>query len=195
MLAKIIAIEGPDKSGKMTQTRMLTASLRKKGNKVALVEVPVKDSLTYSLIYKMLANGTAKSWPNVFQTLQFLNKLIFQLTQLLWLRLTNDFIVFDRWSLSALVYGDAGGSSSFLNNVYYWLLTRPAVTIVLRGATFKRSSEADDTYEKDAALQLLVRLGYHDWARNNPEDHVVVDNRAEKEEVHKRIMRALVRML
>lgn len=190
MLARIIAIEGPDKAGKATQTAMLAHYLCRYGERVSLVEVPFNDGSTYKLIYWMLCNGLAKKRPNTFQFIQFLNKFIFQWTILLWLRLTSDVVVLDRWSLSAIVYGDATGVNKTFNRLLYWLLKKADVTVVLHGPSFKRDS-VDDVYEKDSDLQLAVRRGYYDWVIEHPFDHELVDNQGSKEDVHSRIVDAI----
>lgn len=190
MLAKLVAIEGPDKVGKQTQTKMLAHALRRYGDRVAQVEVPFNDKATHRLIYWMLRTGRAKTYPNAFQFVQFLNKLVFQWTVLLFLRLTNDYVVLDRWSLSAIVYGDATGVNSTFNRVLYHLLARPAATLILHGSPFKRNT-VDDVYEKDSDLQVAVRKGYYGWAMEHPEDHDLINNQGTKDEVHDRITSAV----
>lgn len=190
MFAKLVAIEGPDKVGKATQSRMLAHVLRRYGARVALVEVPFNDRVTHRLIYWMLQNGLVKRFPNLFQFIQFINKFVFQLTYLLWLRLTCACVVLDRWSLSAIVYGDATGVNRTLNRVLYWLLVRPDITVVLHGSSFKRKS-IDDAYEKDSDLQVVVRRGYYDWVQSHPADHVLINNQGTKDEVHERILAAV----
>lgn len=188
MFAKLVAIEGPDKVGKQTQSEMLAHALRRYGDRVKLVEIPFNDGLTYRLIYRMLRSGQAKRWPNTFQLVQFFNKLLFQWTYLLWLRLVCDVVVLDRWSLSSIVYGDATGVNRTFNRVLYWLLVRPKVTVVLHGSSFRRSTTTDDSYEKDTDLQKAVRRGYYEWTQEHPGDHDLVDNQGTRDQVHERIV-------
>lgn len=187
MFAKLVVVEGPDKVGKQTQVLMLAHALRRYGDRVVQVEVPFNDRLTYRAIYWMLRNGHAKSWPNAFQFVQFVNKVICQWTYLLWLRLTCDFIVLDRWSLSAIVYGDATGVNPWFNRVMYHLLARPALTLILHGPSFKRNT-VDDSYEKDSSLQKAVREGYYIWTLDHPDDHELIDNQGTRDEVHTTMM-------
>lgn len=191
MFAKLVAVEGPDKVGKQTQVAMLAHTLRRYGDRVAQVEVPFNDRLTYRAIYWMLRNGRAKTWPNAFQFVQFVNKFIFQWTYLLWLRLTCDFIVLDRWSLSAIVYGDATGVTPWFNRVMYHLLVRPELTLILHGPSFKRNT-VDDSYEKDSTLQKAVREGYYDWALDHPDDHELINNQGARDEVHATVMGTMI---
>lgn len=187
LFAKMVVVEGPDKVGKQTQSQMLAHVLRRYGDKVKLVEVPYNDGSTYRLIYRMLKNGQAKKYPNLFQFVQFLNKFIFQRTVLLWLRITCACIVLDRWKLSAIVYGDATGVNPTFNRMLYGMLKDPDVTVILHGSSFKRQ-EADDVYEKDNSLQTAVRNGYYEWAQEHPENHDLIDNQGSRDEVHERIM-------
>ncbi len=191
MLAKLVIIEGPDKVGKQTQSNRLAHALRRYGDRVKLVEVPFNDKLTYRLIYWMLRSGKAKTHPNVFQFTQFLNKLIFQWTYLMWLRLTCDYVVLDRWRLSSIVYGDATGTNRTFNRLMYHALTAADVTVILHGPSFKRRT-VDDAYERDSALQRDVRLGYYSWAVDHPVDHELVDNQGTQDEVHERIMDVVI---
>lgn len=186
MFATLLAVEGPDRVGKQTQTKLLTQDLQSQGYKVAQVEVPFNDGITYRLIYWMLRNGYAKSLPNLFQLVQFFNKFIFQWTVLVWLTLTNDYVVFDRWSLSAIIYGDATGVNPTFNRFLYFLLRRPTLTVVLHGP--RLTDQTEDVYEKDTALQQAVRRGYYNWAMEHPLDHDLIDNKGTRDEVHERIM-------
>lgn len=187
MFAKLIAIEGADRTGKATQSKQLAHALRMYGDRAVRVEVPFNDKVTHGLIYWMLHNGLAKRWPNLFQFVQFMNKFVLQVTYLLFLRMTCDFVVLDRWSLSAIVYGDATGVNRTFNRLLYHLLVRPHVTVVLHGPSFKRNTVAD-VYEKDSDLQKNVRRGYYDWVQAHPSDHELVDNQLGIDAVHDSIM-------
>jgi thymidylate kinase len=167
---------------------MLTDRLRKDGHKVKLIEVPIKSWLTYKLIYWMLRNGYAKTFPNVFQTVQFFNKWFFQF-RLSFLRMMYDYIIFDRWSLSAVVYGDAGGANPSYNRFLYRFLREPDALLILVGAA--RSGEVTDVYERDTELQANVRTGYAEWYLTHQKDCAIVDNLGTRDEVHNRIMRIL----
>lgn len=188
-MANFIAIEGADRCGKQTQSKMLTEALAKRGYNVRLMEVPVNDGVTYRLIYWMLKNGTAKRLPNLFQFVQFLNKLIFQVTWLFWLSYTNDYVIFDRWSLSSVVYGNATGTNRTFVRFLYELLKKPDMTIVLHGA--RHTEDTEDVYERDTVLQQNVRKGYLDWALRFPSNHELIDNQGTRDDVHVRLMNSL----
>lgn len=185
---KVICIEGHDKSGKETQTNMLYDVLSKH-HSVTLVEVPAK-GLTHKAIYWMLSNKTARRFPNTFQFVQFINKLSFQLLVLPTLKAMSDYVILDRWSLSAIVYGDATGVNRHFNRFLYSMLAKPDVTLVMTGKSFTRSG-TDDEYEKDNDLQRAVKGGYLDWVMRNRDDHELVNNVASKDEVHASVVGVL----
>jgi len=187
MLATIIAIEGPDKVGKFTQSNMLVHKGKHYGLRTKLIEVPFNDKLTYKLIYRMLKSGTAKRFPTLFQIIQFMNKFFFQFTYLLWLRLTYDYIVLDRWSLSAIIYGNATGSNKFLNKLMYHMLISPKLTFVLYGKSFDRKEEENDSYESDNTLQSIVRAEYVEWALDHTQSHSLIYCDFDRDSVHEEI--------
>lgn len=192
-MAKLIVIEGADKVGKETQSKLLQSVLHDSAfpydSPATLVEVPTK-GLTHRLIYWMLRNGSAKRFPHLFQLTQTLNKLAFQLFNLPKLMKDNHYVVLDRWGLSAIVYGDATGVNKWFNRVLFSLLKKPDVTLIMHGQSFRRSSTVDDSYEKDNELQARVKEHYHDIGTCWP-GYVLIDNGGTREEVHMRIMDVL----
>lgn len=189
---KVIVYEGPDKSGKATQSKMLERTLKHYGFRTKLIEVPYRDNLTYPMIYWMLRNGLAKTMPNLFQFVQFLNKFIFQCTSLLFLKIFYDYVILDRWSLSAVIYGDATGVNPRYNRILYSMLMKPNCTIILCGKTYDRNS-IDDVYEKDTALQQKVKDGYYNWARKFTYDVMLINNNENKEKIHDIILSSMHR--
>jgi len=157
--ATVIAIEGRDRVGKATQANLLVQHLRACGHKVLKIEVPIKSCVTHPLIYWMLKNGAALRYKTIFQILQFVNKVTFQFTKLLWLQYKYDYIVFDRWSLSALVYGNVAGVNYRLNELFYATLMPPDLTLVIDGTVHDRM-QSKDSYEADLAFQKRVAREY-----------------------------------
>jgi thymidylate kinase len=185
-VSRIIVLEGADRCGKNTQAKMLTDHIRSIGKTTALVEVPVEDSYTHSVIYWMLQSGAAKKLPKIFQWLQCLNRLIFQTYRLVKLEHENDFIVFDRWSLSSAVYGKAEGLPSSLTDKIYCLVRKPDFTVLFIGE--RLTSETEDVYEADDKLQERVRTLYAEWADSHPkESYVVIDTKRSREQISNEI--------
>jgi len=186
---KIVVCEGADKTGKETQSKLLQQALTAHGYRAIRVEVPSKACpRTHKLIYKMLHNGWAKRVPNVFQFVQFLNKWLFQVNVLPGLLKNTDVVIFDRWSLSAVVYGGATGVNESLNMWLYRRLKKADVTLVFHGRSFRRSSTVDDSYEKDDALQARVKDAYIEWAVAHADDHILVKNDRSVSDIHSSIM-------
>lgn len=189
-MSKIIAIEGPDKCGKFTQTNLLQKYIASTGLSAVVVEVPIRSAITYRVIYWMLRNGLAEKLPKTFQWLQYLNRLIFQTFILPRLEKKNDYVIFDRWSLSTVVYGVAEGVSKEFCEKLYRGLRRPDFTIILLNKSYQH--EAEDVYEADLNLQKNVRRLYADWAAKNIADsYVVGDNNNSKEKISSDIVQFL----
>ena len=189
-MAVFIAVEGPDKVGKETQTKLLLQNLE---GRVRRVEVPIHDFFTYKLIYWMLRNGLAKRLPATFQFVQFLNKFLWQFFVKPFLSLKYDYIVLDRWSPSSVVYGKAEGLPDWYVMFLFNRLFKPDATLVLHGVSHKRSTTQDDSYEKDTDLQRAVKVGYQQWAEETPRA-VLVSNEGGIDTVHQRIMETLERL-
>lgn len=188
-MSRIIVIEGPDRVGKATQSKLLCEYLNSNGKKAVVVEVPVRGNFTYSVIYWMLKNGLAKMFPIAFQWMQCMNRLIFQSHDLVELEHDYEYIIFDRWSLSATVYGTASGVPVSFSDKMYKMLRKPDYTLVLLGASHLH--EAEDVYESDADLQHRVRELYSDWAVAHSKESHVVDCTKQIAAVHDEIIRVL----
>jgi len=188
-MSKIIVIEGPDRVGKQTQTRLLKRKLSERGFSSTVIEVPIKSAVTYRIIYWMLQNGLAKKFPKIFQWFQYMNRKIFQVFKLPHLEKNHDCIIMDRWSLSTIVYGVAEGVPLEYTMKLARKLREPDHTIILHGDSHVH--EAEDSYEADSELQKNVRIEYAKWAKNNPKTTTLIDCRQEKKVISKRIRNVL----
>lgn len=188
-MGKFLVFEGPDASGKGVQTQLMVDALRSVGVRVARIKAPCDQCVrTYGLIYWMLKNGFAKRLPHVFQFVQFVNKASFQLFYLSKLLRDHDVVVSDRWTLSAIVYGDATGVNRTFNRLLMRLIKPADRTIVFVGQRFIRSDSENDTYDKDVELQARVSASYLAWAQAHPQDHFIIDNSASIDDVHRTVM-------
>ena len=188
-MSRMIVIEGPDRVGKATQTRLLKEYLLGKGYTVSTVEVPLKSNYIYHVIYWMLGNGLAKKLPKLFQWFQYFNRQIFQWTILPKLEEHADYIIMDRWSLSTVVYGAATGVSKEFTEKLTNRLKKPDFTIVLLGPSHKHVAE--DVYESDAELQKRVRDLYRDWSTSNSQTSSIFDCSMPREIIHSEILKKL----
>lgn len=184
-MSKIIVIEGADRCGKATQSKLLREHLASFGITSRIVEVPIRSMVTYRIIYWMLQNGLAKKFPKLFQVIQFLNRKIFQIFKLPHLESEYDVIIFDRWSLSTIVYGGAAGVSENFTIKLSNHLRRPDHTFILHGSSFPH--EAEDVYEADTNLQEEVRIRYSMWAAAHPKETTLINCRQDKRKIAKMI--------
>lgn len=184
-MAQIIVIEGPDRVGKATQSRLLKQNLIDRGFSATIVEVPVRSNPLYHFIYWMLRNGLAKKFPKFFQWNQYLNRRIFQWFDLPRLEKKYDYIIMDRWSLSSVVYGAATGVPVNFTNKIYKKLRQPFHTFILLGASHKH--EHEDVYESDSDLQKKVRDLYDLWAAFHKKECTVIDCSAPREDISQEI--------
>jgi thymidylate kinase len=195
-MAKLVVVEGHDKSGKFTQSIGLVVELRKHGYSAVRIE-PAKETLPAfrKLIYWMLDTGWARRLPNTFQLVQFCNKVFFQLFRLPGWTRNYDFVVLDRWALSGYVYGSVEGVNPWLNEWMFNRLKRADITLILTGTSYQRPEAGDDSYEKDAVLQRNVKEEYWLVGASTEErwsDHVLVSNFGTPGEISQKIVMVLV---
>lgn len=171
--AKFIVIEGADQVGKSDLIKSLISMLQSTDNTVFVAHAPPPGWPT-DLVYRMLASGSAKRWPNLFQMLHFLSRHRFQRQRLQLQLETVDYVVMDRWKLSCDVYGNASGAWRWLTRLTGRFMIDPDITIVIDGPS--RTRGFDDVYEVDSEFQQRVKQGYRDWVANNPGKGVLVDN-------------------
>ncbi len=160
--AILVSFEGPDGVGKSTQVKRVKEALEWSGKKVAVAKLPAYETFTGRLIRRMLNDGRALRLPNLFQTIQWLDKLVFQFFVLPKLTRDNDFLLLDRWHASMWAYGLAGGANERLTNFYVNSIREPHAVLIFCG-TCKRSG-AEDSYESDRSLQKSVALHYVLWS-------------------------------
>jgi thymidylate kinase len=189
-MAKLIVIEGPDRVGKATQADLLYYYLIQRAHTAKLVEVPVKSLLTYRIIYFMLSTSLAKKFPKIFQWMQWLNKQVFQWLSLRSLEKDYEYLIFDRWSLSSVIYGkSAGVPEDFVMNLYQRLRT-PDYTIVLNGKPHLVGN--GDSYEDDTQMQADVRKLYSEWALQNSDLCTLIDANKSVSDIFNEIIQVLL---
>lgn len=172
---KIICFEGSDGLGKTTQTKKLILSLRNKGYSIRYFKLPTTDTFIGKLISKMLKSGFAKRNPNLFQLINSLDKLLFQLKRLTFNK-EVDFIILDRWHLSSVVYGISGGANKTIVNAFWKVLKEPDITFVFEGENFLNKREYLDSYEKDNSFQKEVLKNYKIYSKQIKNCHIINAN-------------------
>jgi thymidylate kinase len=188
--ARVISLEGSDCVGKTTQARLLLKGLACAGKRVVVLKLPMAQVVTGRAIYSMLESGAARRHPVLFQLLQLVDKLRLQATCLSDMLASQDYVVFDRWSTSSVVYGRATGVSDRVLRLCESLLVRPDIVIVLAGPGHARD-RSNDSYEGSAELQQRVRDEYAVWLGRNKHG-VEVDASGPAAAVSSRIWNVLV---
>ena len=164
------AIEGPDKVGKATQSKLLVNALVDFSSlRANLIEIPSKHHTCYTKIYDMLkrrpgGDAPAAHHPAVFQTFHVANRFHVQEDIERMAQGGPVVIVFDRWVASSWAYGGASNVSSAEIEIINDGLLEPDITFVLEGRGFDRLETEDDAYEDDNTFQGKVRSVYHQWA-------------------------------
>ncbi len=188
-MAMLISAEGPDGVGKSSNIKNLARVLASEGNKVAIAKLPSCDTFVGRLIKRTLQNGLAVRWPNVFQIIQCLDKLVFQFFVLPAMMKRNDYVLLDRWHASMWAYGLASGASEWLTNACVSLMIEPHAVLVFHG-TCKRAVAQDD-YEKDKNFQKSVALHYVLWTVTRSNNSIVIHADRVPAEVHCDVLNAV----
>ncbi|GEA16816.1 thymidylate kinase [Moorella sp. E308F] len=158
---KIIAFEGIDASGKATQAEMLATALQGRGYRVMVQSFPCYESPIGQLLKKWL-RGEIGLAPQAVHMLFEADRYDFWAKKPVLELEEYDFIIFDRYTLSNLVFG-------IVNGLYYsWLeamqndLPKPDLTFILDlpvELSFKRKKNRD-RFEKDEELLQRVQDTY-----------------------------------
>ena len=160
MLMPLVVLEGIDKSGKKTQTRLLARKLADSGLRVGFVAFPDYGTPLGREIKRFL-EGSVMFRPEVRQLLFTANRWERESDMSGWLR-EERFVVADRYIPAGLVYGLANGLD------LDWMigleegLPRPSLVVVFDVSPEVTSarSRAKDIYEQDLEFQRRVRELY-----------------------------------
>ena len=180
---KLIAVEGPDKLGKTTQCIRLASAL----NGSTYQKIPSRDGVTYDRIYEMLKTGEALEEPYYFQSLQGMNRLIWQRQMLPMLAQQNEYIILDRWNLSAWIYGKATGMTDRQLDIISKGMAKPDLCFIFQGTAHERPGQ-DDVYESNSKLQTEAEVRYNQWADDNPDIAIKINANRSMEDVTSHIV-------
>lgn len=115
-------LDGPDGSGKTTQTELLARALRKKKKKVLVVDFPQYDSSFFGAMVGAYLRG---EFGDVFKISPYLSSLLYAL---------------DRWSARVKIQKALNDGKIVLANRY------TSSNIIHQGAKFKTKRERDDFF-------------------------------------------------
>ena len=183
----LIVIEGIDKAGKNTQTKLLAKNLRRTGKTVNSISFPDYSAPLGRQIKRFLM-GEVAFRPEVRQLLYVANRWEREADINRWLREGN-YVIADRYSQANLVYGKANGLD--LN----WMLALeeglPKADLVLvldiSPETAAKREKGKDVYEKDIEFQRRIRSLFLELGKKL--GWRIVDGDRESQEVAKEVSR------
>ena len=180
MHGRLIAIEGLDQSGKQTQAERLRDNLKQSGWKARLVSFPDYGTSIGEEIARALT-GEREYGPDVMQLLYTANRYERKGDLLRWLE-GGLMLVCDRYTASSIAYGEAQGLDPAWLTGLQRFLPDASLTILLDispETAVQRKAVGRDRYERDLALQHLVRESYQRQAMAS--GWVVIDGERSKD--------------
>lgn len=166
MPARLIAMEGIDQSGKHTQTRLLSKSLREKHFKVNTISFPIYNSRSGRQLREFL-EGKKSYPPQAIHMLYSLNRWE-NLEKIRLIMKRSDYLIMDRYSPSNIAYGVAKGLDREWLTILEKGLPIADLVIVLDvpvSSSFTRKLKKRDMHEKDRHYLAKVRQSYKTLAR------------------------------
>ena len=188
---KIIAIEGLDKSGKASATRLLTEYLKTLNYNVVQSEFHRYDTPTGKLIQDWLY----KRYDVDQQTIELIMAADKQAQQKWFGQLEEDgvdFLILDRYTTSQKVYSEMNGILPEWIGTLQFYTRRPDVEILLDipsevSMARKGKHGENDRYESDKALLDSVRASYLEYFETRS-DCYIVSGLETISEVHSKII-------
>ncbi len=184
-----ILIEGVDRSGKTTQSRLLYDALSQQYGKVSLLNYPNRSTEIGQIINEYLLNK--KSYNSQTAHLLFAANRWESAEQLTELLSSGVHIVMDRYSYSGVAFTTA---TSTMSIDQCWSteigLPKPDLTIFLHLPVEKattRGGYGQERYET-ISIQERVNANFKTMINRNPDDWCVVDGSQSIEMVHKKIL-------
>jgi len=162
---RIIVIEGTDKVGKTTQSKMLMNSLKQSGKICSILDFPDYSTPIGSEIRAFLDHE--REYPNELKHMLLSANRWEKKKEIEIARDNGAILIMNRYYQSNLVYGISNGLD------LEWLLNldrgipREDLVIILKAKPFiikERGVEVHDLFEKDQELLYRVHKNYHELA-------------------------------
>lgn len=193
-----ITLEGPEGSGKSTQTKWLVRTLRRAGHRVVFLRDPGSTALGQAL-RRVLLGSDAPLSPMTEAALFIGGRVALVEKKIMPALRQGRVVVCDRFHDATVVYqGYAGGIDvPWLNRWGRQAIggVMPDVTLLLDVPVeqgFARLRRARDRMERKARLfHQRVRRGYLAWARRNPRRIAVIDASRSPDAVRRAIERVV----
>lgn len=190
---KIIVIEGTDKAGKTTQSRMLQEAIKAVGKICVVMDFP-DYTTSIGMEIRAFLDGKRDYPPEVKHLLFSANrwekkKEIESMVE------NGTIVVMNRYWQSNLVYGVSNGMDvGWLQKLDKGLPKEDMVLLLLvNPSVSKNRAEVRDAFEDDAKLAAAAYKNYHKFAKQFK--WKVIDGSNSKEQVHQEILKAVLRTL
>jgi dTMP kinase len=186
---KIIVIEGTDKAGKGSQSRMLAETLKASGKVCVILDFP-DYTTSIGMEIKAFLEGTRDYLPEVKHLLFSANR--WEKKKEIESMLENGtIIVMNRYWQSNLVYGVANGmDTNWLLGLDKGLPKEDIVLVILVNPSISaKRAETQDMFESDSQLAAKAYRNYLKFAKQYR--WKVVDGSKSKEQVHQEVTKII----
>ena len=185
---KIIVMEGTDKAGKGTQSRLLMAALKLSGKICAIIDFP-DYSTPIGVEIRAFLQGK-RDYPNELKHLLLSANRWEKKNEIESMINNGTIIIMNRYYQSNLVYGISHGLNiSWLINLDKGL-PKEDIVIVLevspKSSSQRMVNEQDDIFENDQELLAEVHKNYRKLAKQFK--WKIIDGEKSKEHVHQEVM-------
>jgi len=186
---KIIVLEGTDKAGKTTQSRMLAEAIKASGKVCVIIDFP--DYTTpIGIEIKAFLDGR-RDYPAEAKHLLFSANRWEKKKEMESMLENGTIVVMNRYWQSNLIYGAANGVDiNWLLKLDKGLPTGDLVIIILVNPSISnRRAETQDTFESDSQLGKRAYKNYLKFAKQFK--WKIVDGSKSKDQVHQEIMKII----
>jgi dTMP kinase len=184
---KIIVLEGTDKAGKTTQSRLLLEALKNLGKVCVILDFP--DYMTpIGMEIRAFLDGK-RDYPSEAKHLLFSANRWEKKKEIESMVENGTIVIMNRYWQSNLAYGAANGMDS------NWLLRLDkglpkedlVIVLLVNPATSGKRAEVQDAFESDARLAAAAYRNYMKFAKQFR--WKVLDGSKSREQVHQEILR------
>ncbi|HEY3094511.1 MAG TPA: dTMP kinase [Nitrososphaera sp.] len=190
---KIIVLEGTDKAGKTTQSRMLAEALKVSGKVCVIIDFP--DYTTpIGMEVRAFLDGR-RDYPAEVKHLLFSANQWEKKKEIESMVENGTIVVMNRYWQSNLIYGAANGIDT------RWLLKLDkglpkedlVVVILVNPGTSSKRADTQDTFESDPQLAARAYKNYLKFAKQF--GWKVIDGSKSKDQVHQEVMKLIRKVL
>lgn len=210
----LMCLEGLDAAGKNSQAKRLVEKFDSIGRNAVVMSFPRYETVVGKAIRRHLLGelfvgevqptggyALAAEDPLAFQCLMLADKMDAALDIEAHI-FAGRVVICDRWTPSAICFGEADGVDAHWLQRVQEVLPHPALHVFIdvpEDEALRRRPEMRDRYEKDREKQKVIRQNYKTlWeagAEEDPEEWVVVDGVGTVDEVTERIWKHVLHAL